>query len=801
MKKLFLLNSLLLAVWACNSMSAQCTVTLAHTLRYTDTCATSVRVVATAANGVAPYTFTLGGISNQTGIFENVPAGPRIEQLSVRDANQCTFMLHVTIPQARPFNVYWNFSLTNCAMQQGRLNVGAYNGFPPYRYQLDSMNFQTDSIFQNVSTGRHTLTVQSQNGCTTTVTMDLWDALQARNYTSRYESSCNQNGDFVISATHPRFRLLLDGQTPEIDSNRCRFRWRNQASGEHLLQVTDSAANCAAAQNRRIQLNSNDLQVTLTRLGNTCNVDTVQAAVTSNNPPFRYFVNGIQQASNIFPLAAGVNTIMVLDANNCQANLTHYVQTSDSLRSSHTFVPNSCGNSVGTLRLRVTSSVNGTPLAFSFNGLPISNDTIFNNITSGTFYVVRGRSPQGCDVTGRVYVNTPPVLTSYPRPECANRLGRGQITFSNNGTPPYRYDWTRGAAFDPTNVPTGTHTLVISDAAGCTVTQTVTVRTCVWAGDTDTSGVVNQTDLLNVGLAFGATGPVRCAPSGDSCMQWRGFDAAEWSNQTADGTNYKHIDTNGDGIINAADQTAITRNWTLTRPMRPEPPKLAAVPIWLNTTGIAFRAGTWIEVPIMLGDAANPAQNAYGSAFSVIFNPLCIDNNTISLVTDNSWLGSQLLSLLKTDPLRNQIDIGMVKTNHQGQSGNGMIGKLRFQLRANAAGTNASFEVAVLKTISHTGQIIVSTGSTANTIVLTKNEDLMASNSIQISPNPSEGAFQIAAQDVDIQSVALLDATGRVVEMGVGSGAQWTIQPALAGVYWVKIATNNGFCIKKIVKL
>jgi hypothetical protein len=175
---------------------------------------------------------------------------------------------------------------------------------------------------------------------------------------------------------------------------------------------------------------------------------------------------------------------------------------------------------------------------------------------------------------------------------------------------------------------------------------------------------------------------------------------------------------------------AITRNWTLTRPMRPEPPKSAAVPIWLNTNGIQFKAGTWIEVPIMLGDSANPAQNVYGSAFSVTFNPLCIDNNTISLVTQNSWLGAQMLSLLKTDPSRNLVDIGIVKTTHQGQNGNGMIGKLRFQLRSNAAGTNAWFEVAALKTITHTGQTIVSTGINVNTTVLTGNEDLIASNAV-----------------------------------------------------------------------
>lgn len=783
------------------SASAQCAMVVTQTIGFSDSCANTVRLVATAMNGVTPYTFTFGQLSNQTGIFNNLPAGSRIEQLVVRDANQCAVTQNVFVPAARTFDIYSNFTLTNCATQQGTLIINGLNGFEAYRYQLDSSVFQTDSFFYNVPTGRHTLTIQSQAGCTVTKTVDLWDRLQTLNYNWRYEGSCNQAGDVVVSTTHPNFILLLDGQLPTVDSNNCRFRWRNQLVGEHLLLVADSLAQCQTIQNRRIQLITNGLQVSITRMNRSCTGDTIQATAMSNNPPFRYFVNGVQQPSNLFALAFGLHTITVLDANNCRSDLPYQVQPSDSLRLNRYFTPNSCGNAVGTLRLQITDARITRPILISFNGQPFSSDTIFNNITSGQYYNVQVQTAQGCNLVNRFYVNPSPALTIRLETECANRLGRSQINFNANGTPPYRYDWTRGAAFDPTNVPTGTHNFIVSDAAGCTVTAQATIRTCVWAGDTDTSGVVNQNDLLNIGVAFGATGAARCAFGGDSCIRWQGSDAAEWSNQTIDGTNYKHIDTNGDGIINAADQNAITRNWTLTRPMRPEPPKLAAVPIWLNTNGIQFKAGTWIEVPIMLGDSANPAQNVYGSAFSVTFNPLCIDNNTISLVTQNSWLGSQLLSLLKTDPSRNLIDIGIVKTTHQGQNGNGMIGKLRFQLRSNAAGTNAWFEVAALKTITHTGQTIVSTGINVNTTVLTGNEDLIAGNAVQITPNPSEGAFQITTQDIDIQSVVLLDATGRVVEMGVGAGANWTVQPALAGVYWVKIATNQGFCIKKIVKL
>jgi len=66
---------------------------------------------------------------------------------------------------------------------------------------------------------------------------------------------------------------------------------------------------------------------------------------------------------------------------------------------------------------------------------------------------------------------------------------------------------------NPTAAPTETtlYSVVVTESNGCTAQANVliTVDDCVWPGDTDTNKVVNNFDLLNIGLAFDSVGPTR----------------------------------------------------------------------------------------------------------------------------------------------------------------------------------------------------------------------------------------------------------------------------------------------------
>ncbi len=79
----------------------------------------------------------------------------------------------------------------------------------------------------------------------------------------------------------------------------------------------------------------------------------------------------------------------------------------------------------------------------------------------------------------------------------------------------------------------------------------------VWPGDTNNNGVVNQADVLPLGLYWNKTGPARANRS----TQWQGQAAAPWNP-----ANATYADANGDGVVNQADILPIGLNWGKRHP-------------------------------------------------------------------------------------------------------------------------------------------------------------------------------------------------------------------------------------------
>ena len=82
----------------------------------------------------------------------------------------------------------------------------------------------------------------------------------------------------------------------------------------------------------------------------------------------------------------------------------------------------------------------------------------------------------------------------------------------------------------------------------------------VWPGDTDNNGLVDERDVLRIGIYWKSTGPARSSPSNN----WVGQSATAWNPK--DGT---YADASGDGIVDERDVLAIGLNWQKTHGSAP----------------------------------------------------------------------------------------------------------------------------------------------------------------------------------------------------------------------------------------
>lgn len=699
-----------------------------------------------------------------------------------------------------------SFTLTNCSTQTGVLTAWIDGGSQPYRVTLDGLPEQTpDSntvTWSNIRVGStHTIRVRSAEGCDTTFTIIAKEIPQALQY--RYFAACGQVDDLAINLNR-NYTYQLDNQSPSRDTG-FYVIWQYISQGKHILKIIDSVG---CAKTDTITLYGIGLNINTTRTSGICSDSAYSLVVSGGVPPYTYKVdNNAATTVNDFKLIAErYYYVEVTDANYCRFSNYIYVYPQDSAIIIPSISPQLCNSNATTVMFSVPDTNAARPLSISFDGRPFSSDTVFQNVQGGRTYTVIVKSKQGCNLRASLYVpGNNSALNVFLRDTCVNRLGNTRLSpMIYGGVSPYRFAWNTGQMTWDVVVPVGQYSIIVTDANGCQATATAKVTSCVWSGDTDTSSIVDNRDLLNIGLAFGEIGPKRCPfdsiPNHPYCTAWDAQKATDWSKQTPAGTNYKHIDTNGDGIVNAADTIAIYRNWNQAHQSAFPATGFAAPntvpPIYIQTSNV--REGDWASFPIMLGETGSPAENIYGLAFSVKYPPSVIEPNSMRLVVGQSWLStsSELLNVFK-DEYDNTFHVGLVKTNRQNSTGTGQIATLTFKLRTGISGADLQFGVYNDYLINNLSQQIPSIGRLTTVKVLTTTNEPIWSNQIHIYPNPTRSNVIIDAQNIVIQSVTVLDIAGKMIQRVDKSEV---ILPN-AGTYFLKIETDKGVLVRKIVKM
>ncbi|MEL7534679.1 MAG: T9SS type A sorting domain-containing protein, partial [Bacteroidota bacterium] len=332
----------------------------------------------------------------------------------------------------------------------------------------------------------------------------------------------------------------------------------------------------------------------------------------------------------------------------------------------------------------------------------------------------------------------------------------------------------------------------------------------VWPGDTDYDGVANNVDLLPIGLAYGTVGLNRPNAS----LTWQGQPAPNWFQSLAAGVNYKHIDTDGDGIIGDNDTLAISQNYGLTHLRTGEGG--TGPMIYLEFTEDTIFAGDTATLLIKLGMDTLPANNIYGIAFTVNYDSSLVDPNSLHIDYDQSWLGSFGSNMLKIDknfPANEQLDMALTRIDQQNQSGFGELARIRLimvdDLTAKAdLAEPLAMDISNIYAISADGSTVdlISQGDS----VIVFQEDTTSSTAIQpawyqqvkLYPNPTEDHMQISLEGLTAQSLALYDLQGRLIQTEENSFRQKNVSLTNlpAGVYVLRLKTDKGWYQERIMK-
>ena len=253
-------------------------------------------------------------------------------------------------------------------------------------------------------------------------------------------------------------------------------------------------------------------------------------------------------------LAAGTYTVIVKDANNCQATQSFTIYQPAILTATSSKTDVLCnGQSNGTASVSASGGTPGYTYIWTPSGGTAATAT---GLASGN-YSCKVTDANGCTITKNFTIGLPSALTAATAQQNATCVTPGQASVSpSGGAGGYTYLWFPSGQTTQliTVLSAGNYSCLITDANGCSLTKNFTITT------TNTLvATVSQTNVLCNGTNTGTATVVPAGAPGPHTYVWApsGGTASTATNLTAG--NYSVT-------ITASNGCSINKNFTITQP-------------------------------------------------------------------------------------------------------------------------------------------------------------------------------------------------------------------------------------------
>lgn len=213
-----------------------------------------------------------------------------------------------------------------CKTINGEIKVRVAGGAPPYRFTLNDATAQISSIFPNLNAGNHTVTVNDNNNCSTSIeaVIVFEESSLAITPTTTPDDLCTTNNGSITATAiggYPPYSFSInDGayQTNPV--------FMGLGAGTFTVKVKDSE-NCSRSLEVRVASEEPNLSVAAsTIVDNQCTINngSITVFATGGKPPYKFQLDDMRPASsNIFSsVGSGVHSVLVSDANECQTSLS-----------------------------------------------------------------------------------------------------------------------------------------------------------------------------------------------------------------------------------------------------------------------------------------------------------------------------------------------------------------------------------------------------------------------------------------------------------------------------------------------
>lgn len=463
--------------------------------------------------GTAPYTYSVNGSAfTSSTLFSGLAANTY--PVIVQDAIGCSFSTSVTINDLSGLTASLT-AQTNVSCNggnNGSVTVAAAGSTAPYSYSIDGGVFGASGTFGGLIEGIYTVMAKDGNGCTVSITITITQPSELTGViTLQTDVNCigGDNGAVAVTASGGTidYTYSIDGGV--FGSNPS---FSNLLAGSHSVVIKD-ANGCTVNISVTIT-QPTALLLASSSTSATCTASNGSATVVASGatPSYSYlWTPGGQITSTANNITAGTYSVLVTDAKGCGQTAPVIVGVNPGGTASISASNNVTCTGANNGNATVSMSTGATP-PYTYSWIPSGQTAVTANSLAPGLQTVTVIDGNGCIATAGIVITEPIIISAlFTNVNLAcNGLNNGLSTaYAIGGTAPYTYLWSPTSQITQTagGLTAGTYTCTITDANGCTKTETTSITQPVAMVLTETHADANC-NLSNGSATVSATGGV-----------------------------------------------------------------------------------------------------------------------------------------------------------------------------------------------------------------------------------------------------------------------------------------------------
>lgn len=426
----------------------------------------------TPSGGTAPYSY-LWNNGASTPSISNLTAGDY--NVVITDASGCSITVDATITQPSPLATSRSQVNIKCAgAATGSASVSVSGGTGPYSYSW-SPSGGTSANATELTAGNYTVTITDANNCQITRSFNITQPQTFDATSSQTNISCNalSDGTATVTATGGTgiytYSWYPTGGTAATATG--------LTAGNYTVTITDSNL-CSITRSFTIEgsipLTLLEKQVNVSCYGGSNGSATV--TLTGGTTPYTYLWSNNATTPTATGLSAGTYEVEITDAKGCTRS-TAFTITEPSL-----LIPSTTQTDIvcyGTATGKATVNPIGGTAPYTYLWSNGATTPTITDLSAATYTVIVTDS-KGCSTSTSVDISQRSALAIVPSQVnviCQGGTNGSATVHVTGGTPGYSYSWAPSGGSEATasNLTAGLYTVTITDANGCTSSQTFTI--------------------------------------------------------------------------------------------------------------------------------------------------------------------------------------------------------------------------------------------------------------------------------------------------------------------------------------